>query len=138
MFASKPHFEILPDGTFYARHGVQTNCAGIAAVHLRIELNSSGCLTIQMSDSTASTYDSYAAVPGSAVPKNLTDAFFRGVQIAFDEHANGIGASVELIDALVHPVDANPGEFTVVGITAMNRWLELRAPESYSGPRADE
>jgi hypothetical protein len=132
-FGDAPRFEVLADGTFYARAGVQTNSAGVAGVHVRITPDTSGRLTFRLV-AGAPTGGSYGvAVPGRAVPPAFRDALFRGAREAFGAHAPGLGVCFELIDALVHPVDANESKFAAAGVTAMEGWLKLYARGSVGG-----
>ncbi len=130
-FSNAPRFEPLPDGTFYARAGVQTNCAGIAGIHVRIRPTPSGEITCSVPALMGSEIaDNGSAVPGAAVPAMYRDAVFEGARTAFDKYSGGIGIRFELIDALVHPVDANELRFKAAGITALNGWLECNAQHS--------
>jgi hypothetical protein len=129
-FSDAPRFELLSDDTFYARAGVQTNCGGIAGVHLRITPSSSGAIVCRISDAGKSTQRDSSVVPGSALPPRFRDAVFAGAQTAFDSQSREIGVCFELIDALVHPVDANEVIFKIAGQSAMNAWFEWYAGRS--------
>jgi hypothetical protein len=79
-----------------------------------------------MASPGSAPYDD-AAVPGKAVPAVYRDAVFDGAQMAFDTRPVDIGVRFELINALVHPVDANPGKFKMAGATVLNSWFEWYA-----------
>jgi hypothetical protein len=128
-FGQAPRFEILADGTIIARAGTQTNCGGIAKIHIRITARSDGMLTFGPDFDVSWTGDRYgSAVPGCAVPEEYRQAIFRGARSAFDHCDARIGAHFELIDALVHPVDARESRFGQAAFQAMKGWLDLNFP----------
>lgn len=125
-FGSAPRFEVLADGTYYARAGTQNNCAGIAGIHVRIAANNSQQLTFLLAEHDGDHQDGYGRrVPGYAVPLELREALFNGVKEIFDEQIKDIGIEFELIDAIVHEVDGNVRQFKTAGKTAMTQWLAL-------------
>ena len=126
-FSYAPRFEVLADGTLYARAGVQTNSAGVAGVHVRITPDTSGEITFRLAGEAPTEGGYGVAVPGTAVPAAFRDALFQGAREAFEAHAPGVGVCFELIDALVHPVDANESKFVAAGVTAVEGWLDLYA-----------
>jgi hypothetical protein len=127
-FGQAPRFEILADGTIVARAGTQTNSGGIARVHVRITANSDGVLTVGPEFDSTCTDDRYGAtVPGYAVPEVYRQAAFNGAQSAFEHCDAGIGAHFELIDALVHVVDARESKFQQAAFLAMKGWLDAHA-----------
>ena len=131
-FSDAPRLEVLADGTFYARAGVQTNCAGVAGAHVRITPGTCGGITFRPAGGAPGAESYGPAVPGAAVPAALRDALFRGAREIFETRAPGVGLCFELIDALVHPVDANESRFFAAGVTAMEGWLDLYARGSVS------
>ena len=73
-FSDAARFEVLSDGTVYARAGVQTNCGGIAGIHVRILLNPSGVVTFVAATVDKPHEDGYGGtVPGGAVPAPCRD-----------------------------------------------------------------
>jgi hypothetical protein len=69
-----------------------------------------------------------SVVPGSAVPAPYREAIYSGAREALEKHGARLGVSFELLDALVHPVDANAAKFRHAGRSAMQGWLELGRP----------
>jgi len=126
-FGKAPRFEIQPDGTIVARAGTQMNCGGIALLHLRISPNTSGVLTCGPDFDLAWEGDRYGSeVPGCAIPEEYRQAAFAGAQDAFDTCETGSGAHFELLDAVVHEVDAREVKFREAGYRAMEGWLQSR------------
>jgi hypothetical protein len=126
-FSNAPRFEQLSDGTYYARAGVQTNCGGIAGIHVRIQPIAADTIACSVSDDTGEHDSGYGtAVPGSAMHAEYRDAVFAGAREAFDNSGCTIGVSFQLIDALVHAVDANSSKFKLAGSAAMIGWLRLQ------------
>jgi hypothetical protein len=124
-FSGHSQFNLLADGTIVSRNGVQTNCGGIAKVHVRITLNSAKGITFQISNQNGEHYEGYGiAVPGAAVPVYFRKAVFKGAQEAFEQSNLDIGVCFELLDAFVHMVDARESRFQVAGWVAMTGWLE--------------
>ena len=134
-FGYAARFEVLADGTLYARAGVQTNSAGVAGAHIQVTPDTSGQLTFRLAAGAPDEESYGVAVPGSAVPAAFRDALFRGAREAFEAHAPGLGVCFELLDALIHPVDANESRFAAAGVTAMEGWLELYARGAVGGHR---
>jgi hypothetical protein len=131
-FGQAPRFEILADGTVVARAGTQTNCGGIAKVHARITANSSGVLTVGPGFDNTWTDDRYGAtVPGCAIPEEYRHAAFNGAQSAFGRCGAGVGVHFELIDALVHAIDARESKFNQAAFLAMKGWLDAHFPGSW-------
>ena len=128
-FGDLKRFELLSDGTVYARAGVQTNSGGIAGIHVRIEPNLQGSQDFSVTVAEWKDKDNFGAVPGSAVPGDLRIAVFAGARSALEDLRAPIALSFELIDALVHPVDGNPRRFKEAGSRAMTGWLELQGFE---------
>lgn len=126
-FNGRPRFEQLQDGTYYARAGVQTNCGGIAGIHVRIQSTIADTLVCSMSDAAGEHDSGYGVVvPASAVHVDYRDAVFAGAREAYDNSGCNIGVSFQLIDALVHQVDANLSKFHLAGSTAMMGWLTIQ------------
>jgi hypothetical protein len=125
-FSNAARFEVLADGTIYARAGVQTNCGGIAGIHVRIMPNPSGEVAFTAAEGGHPHDGGYGlAVPGWVVPAPYREAIYSGARQALDEHGASVGVSFELLDAFVHPVDANTAKFRQAGWSAMHGWLEL-------------
>jgi hypothetical protein len=124
-FSNAPRFEVLADGTIYARAGVQTNCGGIAGIHVRIMPNPSGEVAFTAAEGPHPHDKGWVAVPGAAVPAPYREAISSGARQALEQHGATVGVSFELLDALVHPVDANAAKFCYAGWSAMHGWLEL-------------
>jgi hypothetical protein len=131
-FGQAPRFEILADGTIIARAGTQTNCGGIAKLHVRITANADGMLTYGPEFDIIWADDRYgSAVPGCAVPEEYRHAAFSGARSAFDHCDAGIGAHFELVDALVHVVDARESRFKQAAFVAMKGWIDAHFPGSW-------
>lgn len=127
-FGSAPRFELRADGTLYARAGAQTNCAGIAGIHARITPAPAPGIVFLVAAGADPHDDGYGpAVPASAVPAAYREAVFRGAREAYEQSGAQIGVCFELLDALVHVVDARERQFAAAGATALRGWLEGRA-----------
>ena len=123
----RPHRLFLPE----AAEGLVQLAQEIPLTYSIIEANQSGVITFLVSEHKGEHDDGYgSAVPGSAVPSELREAFFRGARLAFDENPRQVGVTFELIDALVHAVDANQRMFETVGARAVTAWLDLYNHES--------
>lgn len=132
-FGREPWFELLPDGTVYARAGTQTNCGGIASIHALITVSPSGVTEFTVAEDKRSGSDEYGfAVPGAAVPESYREAIYAAVREALEDLRPGLAVRFELIDALVHEVDARTSKFGVAGYSAMAGWLD--AYESQTVP----
>lgn len=128
-FGQAPRFEVLPDSTIVARAGTQMNCAGIALLHIRISPNTSGMLTCGPDFDPAWEGDRYGSeVPGCAIPEVYRQAAFEGALDAFNAFETGSGAHFELLDAVVHEVDARDVKFREAGYRAMEGWLQSLGP----------
>ncbi|HEY8461965.1 MAG TPA: hypothetical protein VIM99_16370 [Blastocatellia bacterium] len=126
-FGLAPRFEFRPDGTIVARAGTQTNCGGIALLHIRISPNPSNALTFGPDFDPAWEGDRYGGeVPGRAIPDHYRQAAFKGALDAFNAFDTVSGAHFEILDALVHAVDANLWKFREAGYRAMEGWLQSR------------
>ena len=138
-FSDAPRFEQLPDGTYYARAGVQTNCGGIAGIHVRISPAPAGQLELSVSAHDGEHDDGFGfAVPGAAVPPVFRNAILQGAREAFEREGPQLGASLELIDALVHMIDARESKFWLAGYTAMESWLRRQAESDDPSPAPAE
>ena len=121
-------FKLLADGTVYARNGVQTNCGGIAKIHVRITLNSTRGITLLPTVEASKHDEGYGiAVPGADMPVFFRQAVFKGAQEAFEQSNPDIGICFELLDAFVHMVDGKDSRFQAAGWIAMAGWLECYA-----------
>lgn len=60
------------------------------------------------------------------MPAVYRAAVFRGAQKAYEESGLSQGIQFVLIDALVHPVDANERRFMEVGNSAITGWIKHR------------
>jgi hypothetical protein len=130
-FGSHSQFKLLTDGTIVSRNGVQTNCGGIAKIHVRITLNPAKGIAFRVADHDGEHDEGYGiAVPGAAVPLYFREAVFKGAQQAFEESNMDIGVCFELLDAFVHMVDARELRFQVAGWVAMTGWLEWYEQDS--------
>jgi hypothetical protein len=124
----KPRFEIKDDGTIVSRMGTQTNCGGIASIRARLARTSGTGITFcatQKPDWEGGKFG--ALVPGSAMPSSMREAVFEGAQAAYQRLGLNEGFLFELIEALVHPVDARDSKFRLAGEQAFTRWLEQQA-----------
>jgi hypothetical protein len=129
-FSGHSQFNLLAGGTIVSRNGVQTNCGGIAKIHVRITLNSVKGITFQVSNQNGEHHEGYGiAVPGAAVPVYFREAVFNGAQEAFEQSNLDMGVCFELLDAFVHMVDARESRFQVAGWVAMTGWLEWYAQD---------
>ena len=131
-FSDAARLEVLADGTFYVRAGVQTNCAGLAGAHVRVTLAARGGITFRPAVGAPGGEGYGPAVPGTDVPAAFRDALFRGARQIYEARAPGLCLCLELIDAMVHPVDANESKFFEAGVMAMEGWLELYGRDSVS------
>lgn len=126
-FSNAPRFEHLADGTYYARAGTQTNCGGIAGIHVRIHPIAAPTIVCSVSDHTGEHDAGYGcAVPGSAMHAEYRDAVFAGAREALESTGCAVGVAFQLIDALVHTVDASPSMFKLAGSEAVIGWLRLQ------------
>jgi hypothetical protein len=126
-FGQAPRFKVRSDGTIVARAGTQMNCGGIALLHIRISPNTLGVLTFGPEFDPAWESDRYGPqVPGNAIPEVYRQAAFEGAVDAFKAFGTGSGAHFELLDALVHEVDAREVKFREAGYHAMEGWLQSR------------
>jgi hypothetical protein len=124
-FGAQKRFELEEDGTIVARAGTQTNCAGIAAIRVRITLIArAGIDFLPLEEECNGEAD--GVVPGTAIPAVYRAAIFKGAQKAYEESGLPEGIQFALIEALVHPVDANERKFMEVGRLAITGWLERR------------
>lgn len=124
VFGRKPRFELADDGTVIARAGTQTNCGGIAAIRVRIGYRNAagiGLSTLDGADWNGGEYGPH--VPGSAMPAALRDAVFEGAARAYEESGLAGGLDFVIIDATVHPVDANVRMFRAAGQEAVSGWI---------------
>jgi len=125
-------FKFLDDGSVYARAGTQTNCGGIAGVHARIIPTETGSLTFSAFQDPEWLGGDYGPeVPGASMPEIYREAAFEGAREAYREFGVSAGLHFELLDALVHMVDANMWKFRDAGWAAMTGWLELNAESLY-------
>jgi hypothetical protein len=126
-FGLKKRFEIQEDGTIVARAGVQTNCSGIAAVRIRITSTEDTGIVFSLSQKEFNNERlGDLVVSGKAIPEAYKTAVFKGAQDAYEESGLSKGVQFELIEALVHPIDARELRFMEVGKTAVNGWVEHR------------
>ena len=137
-FSDAPRFELLDDGTIYSMAGTQRNCAGMAGIHVLITETSTGTLTFGPEpDTTVIGERPGRAVVGSQLAEELRDATFRGVRGAIEGTSLTIGVHFEILDALVHEVDARASKFREAGWGAMKGWLDLRYPGAWQ-PSPDD
>jgi hypothetical protein len=130
-FSNAPRFEARPDGTIYARAGVQTNCGGIAGILVRIQVNPAGSVVFTPSGDSPPVDEQYGSpVRGVNVPREYRNAVYRGAREALAYRGLTIGVTFELIEALVHEVDARESKFFMAGCTAMAGWLDLQFPST--------
>jgi len=122
-FGTKPRFEVLADDTVVSRVGTQLNCGGIAQVHLRITRSKLAVFEFSLADSPAEASSASDTVPAIEVPTDLRGAIEEGAREAWN--GSGVGLHVELLDALVHPVDANCQMFRIAGREAVLGWLRF-------------
>ena len=121
---------LLSDGTIYARAGTKTTCGGIAGIHVRITPSESGITEFTATEGEGWEGDEYGSeVPGSVVPEPYREAVYAGARQALEDLRPGLAVRFELIDALVHLVDARTSRFRTAGCTAMTGWLELYESE---------
>ena len=119
-------FCISKDGTIYVQAGVQTNCAGFAGIHVRISPNTTGEILFHTADSEGGEHiDGYGfRVPGASIPECFRDAIFEGAAKAFEKSEIKIGVVFELLDAIVHEIDATESRFKQAGYVAVERWFK--------------
>lgn len=130
-FSNGSQFKLLADGTIRARAGVQSNCAGIAVIHARITLNTTKEILIRVSGREGEHDSGFGfAVPASAIPAVFREAVFEGAKQAFHDSETNFGIVFELLDALVHEIDARESKFKLAGYSAVKGWLELQAQDS--------
>jgi hypothetical protein len=123
-FGDLPRFEWMEDGTVCARCGTQTNCAGIAETRVRIAADAAPGLTLAPSCGGEDQNRIGRHVPDEDVPQRLREAVFSGARDEY--HARGLstGLRFELLEALVHPVDANKRMFYLAARQALAGWLD--------------
>ena len=63
-------------------------------------------------------------VAGAKVPVYFRDYIFAGAKEAFEELENKKGIDFELVNALVHPIDAREIKFQIAGRLAVTFWFE--------------
>jgi hypothetical protein len=127
-FSGHAQFNLLADSTIVSRNGVQTNCGGIAKIHVRITLNPAKGITFRAVDQDGEHDEGYGiAVPSAAIPVYFREAVFKSAQEAFEESNLDMGVCFKLLDAFVHMVDATESRFQVAGWVAMTGWLEWYA-----------
>ena len=130
-FGNLPRFEILDDGTIRARAGVQTNCGGIAAIHVRISPNGTNGISFRVSEDDGVHENGFGpTVPASAIAPELREAIFEGAESAFENSEIKLGIDFELLDAYVHYIDYRESKFKAAGSTAVYEWLELHVRNS--------
>lgn len=136
MYLGEPSlFTIRADETMIVRAGKQTNCGGIAQIHIRIVDNLSGVFTFEPDIAVICPGDPYGErVRGCAVPKEFRKGIFKAAHFAFEYWNQEIGIHFELIDALVHIVDARVHRFEEAGFFAMKGWIEKNLPGSWKDP----
>jgi len=127
-FDTKQRFKLLDDGLIYASAGVQTNCGGIAAIIVKIEKLESGELIFNVEDNDGWDGDTNCAryVPGNRLNAYYKNAVFEGAKLAASAPGNNTGFIFTLVEALVHPVDANTEKFKEAGYRAVKGWLEMK------------
>lgn len=118
-------FTMFDDGTVRVRAGVQTNCAGFAAIRVKIAPHRTPEILFRVSAHEGEHDHGFGpAVPGAAVPSMFREAVFKGAKQAFDDNESKIGLVFELLDAMVHEVDASESKFELAGYAAVEGWLE--------------
>lgn len=125
-FGLKKRFELEEDGTIVARAGTQTNCGGIAAIRVRITLVAIAGIEFSPLGEECNGEEVDGIVPATRMPAVYKTAVFKGAQKAYKESGLSEGIQFVLIDALVHPVDANERRFMEVGKSAITGWIKLR------------
>jgi hypothetical protein len=121
MFNAK----FLEDGTILARAGTQTNCGGLAVIGVNITENEMGILRFFTSDFECEHEDGYGMkVAGAKVPVYFREYIFAGAKEAFVELVIKKGIDFELVNALVHQIDARESKFQIAGRLAVTFWFE--------------
>ncbi|MBE9182172.1 hypothetical protein IQ268_26760 [Oculatella sp. LEGE 06141] len=126
-FGSKKRFKLEEDGTIVARAGTQSNCGGIAAIRVRITPVTKAGIEFFSLEEECNGEGFGLMVPATAMPAVYKAAVFRGAQQAYDESDLSEGIEFVLIDALVHPVDANERKFMEAGSSAIIGWIKHRS-----------
>jgi hypothetical protein len=125
VFETLPRFEVLPDGTIYARAGTQRNCGGIAGIRARIE-RTAGQQFVGLPDAEVDPEKIEGpAIPAEKVPLRFREAVLRGAKKSWEHAGMRGGVKFELIDALVHLTDATETMFLAAGALAMAEWIRL-------------
>jgi hypothetical protein len=125
VFETLPRFEVLPDGTVYARAGTQRNCGGIAGIHARIERTADQQFVGLPEEEADPQKIEGGVIPARQVPRRLREAVLRGAKRSWEQAGMREGVKFELIDALVHLTDATEMMFLVAGTLAMAEWIRL-------------
>jgi hypothetical protein len=113
------------DGTMIVRAGTQTNCGGIAQVHVRIEKSSNSNINFIPELSSFSSESEYGlSVPGAKVPIQFLSALYKGAEKAYRDSGYNEGLCYELLEALVHRTDATEAKFTAVGEISIFGWID--------------
>ncbi|WLQ16698.1 hypothetical protein O5O45_12295 [Hahella aquimaris] len=123
-FDANQRFKQLDEGLLYASAGVQTNCSGIAAILVRI--CSIDSLTLEYKAVTEPKLDDSEALglfSGEQTPKAYVEAVFDGAREMFRAAQINGGYRVELVQTLIHPVDARVIKFREAGMRAARGWL---------------
>lgn len=125
-FKSKKRFELEEDGTVVARVGTQSNCGGVAVIRARITPVTKTGIEFFLLEEECNGEEFDLIVPATAMPAVYRVAIFRGARKAYEESGLSEGIQFGLIDALVHPVDANEQKFMEVGKLAIIGWTKHR------------
>ena len=122
-FGARPRFEMFADGSIVVRAGTQTNCGGIAEARVFIVEHGGDGLECVVARGQA-TPAMRGAISATSVPSEYREAMFAGARDAYARRAVTFGICVELLEALVHPVDANERRFREAGASAVDGWLD--------------
>lgn len=124
-FDSRQRYQKLDNNLVCTSAGTYTNCGGIAAILVKIEKIIAEKIEYSTENRDRWQGDPYSAsdVPGAKLPDYLRDAVFTGAAQAFESFEISSNYRFVLIEAFVHPVDANPSRFKEVGYRAVEGWF---------------
>lgn len=117
--------KLLDDGNVYVRFGTQTNCGGLVVIVVKITENDSDEIRFFTTDFECEHEDRYGMlVAGAKVPVYFRESIFAGAKESFENSKMKKGIDFELVNAMVHQIDANERKFFGAGRIALDFWFE--------------
>lgn len=127
-------FGLLEDGTIRVRVGTNSNCGGVAVIHVKITTDTSKEFSFRVSECEGKDNDDFA----SAILAELREDIFEGAKQAFDESETDIGIVFELLDVFVNYADFKGNKFKTAGYLAVGEWLKWYAQMSQAPSRCQD